>query len=197
MIANPHFETKGIGDVGTAASGAGGAVGSGLLTAGAIAGGPTNPVGLGLMIAGAATALGGALLHVFGVGVRNPYEDRDVKQLNDLADALAANLQGWQSGTKTTAEQQQRLAAFDYYFANLQQLCSDPGLGANWASGCINDRKPGGKYDWYAMYRTPIANDTASDSGSIIGSAAGLFGGSNILLVGGIALVLGLLISKD
>jgi hypothetical protein len=162
-----------------------------------IAGGPLTPIGLGLLIAGGLTTLGSGLLHVFGVGVRNPYEDRDVASLNALEVQLQQNLAAWQSGSKTTNEQQQRLAAFDYYFQQLAQLCSDPGLGLNWASGCINDRKPGGKYDWYAMYRTPIANDTPSDAGSLVGSVSGVFGGSNLVYIAGGALVLGLLMAGD
>ena len=189
---------SGMGDVNTVVTQTGGSVGGGLLTAGAIAGGPTNPVGLGLMIGGAATALGSALLGVFGVGKRNPYEDKDVKTLNDLESALQANLAGWQAGSKTASEQQQRLAAFDYYFGQLQNLCADPNLPSDWASGCIKDRSPGGKYDWYAMYRTPIANSTPSDSGTVSGALDTVVGSSGTMFIGiGLVLLGVVLVTKD
>ncbi len=193
MICN-----TGLGDVNTTVTQSGSTVGTGLLTAGAIAGGPTNPVGLGLMIAGGVTALGSAFLGIFGVGKRNPYEDKDVKTLNDLESALQANLSGWQSGTRTTAEQQQRLATFDYYFGQLQTLCSDPNLGTSWATGCIKDRSRGGKWDWYTMYRDPIANSTPSDANSITGMVTTSMGSSGTLYVGIGAALLGLvLIMKE
>lgn len=189
---------SGMGDVNTVATQTGGTVGGGLLTAGAIAGGPTNPVGLGLMIAGAATSVGSALLGVFGVGKRNPYEDKDVQTVNQLESALQANLAGWQSGSKTSAEQSQRLAAFDYYFSQLQNVCSDPNLPTDWASGCIKDRSQGGKYDWYAMYRNPIANDTPSDVNSATGVITSTFGSSGVVIIGAGLLLLGVvLLSKD
>lgn len=193
MLAH-HTDGKGIGDVGTTASGAGSAVGSGLLTAGAITGGPFTPVGMGLMIAGGAVVLGSMMLHVFGVGVRNPYEDKDVIKLNDLEVLLQQNLAGWNSGTKTILEQQQRLATFDYYINQLPMLCSDPGLGVNWATGCLHDREQGGKWDWYAMYRSPISNSVTSDKPSLVNSIAI---GGNGLYIGIGAVLVGMLLVKD
>lgn len=189
-----HTGGNGLGDTGTVASGTGSAVGSGLLTAGAITGGPFTPVGMGLMIAGGAVILGSMMLHVFGVGVRNPYEDKDVVKINDLEILLQQNVAGWNSGTKTVLEQQQRLAAFDYYFGQLAQVCNDPGLGVNWATGCIHDREQGGKWDWYAMYRTPISSAVTSDSPSMVNSLA--TGGSG-LYIGIGAVLAGLLLAKD
>jgi len=183
----------GMGDVGTTTTQVGGSVGSGLLTAGALTGGPATPWGMGLMIAGGVTMLGTSLLHAFGVGVRNPIEDRDVKTLNELEVLLQQNLQGWNAGSKTTAEQEQRVAYFDQVFAQLAQLCNDPGLGTEWASGCINDRKQGGKWDWYAMYRTPIASATPSDAGSI----SSLLGSVNPLYLGGAAILVAVLLAKE
>lgn len=193
MIAN-----QGMGDVGSTSTAIGGSIGTSLLTAGAIAGGPTNPIGIGLMVAGGVVMLGTSLLHVFGVGVRNPYEDKDVATLNQMEQQLQANVALWNSSPHTTEAQGQALAVADYYLGQqLPALCSDPGLGANWASGCINDRKRGGKWDWYAMYRDPIANSVVSDP--IGGSLISLIGGSgNLMFVGAGALVLGIMLAgKD
>ncbi len=189
-------QTKGLGDVNQIATGGGSAIGGGLFTAGAIAGGPTNPVGIGLMIAGAATMLGTALLGVFGVGKRNPFEDKDVQTLNQLQSDLQTNLDGWNSGTKTSTEQQQRIAIANSYLSQMGQLCSDPNLPTDWATGCIKDRVRGGKFDWYASYLDPIVNASPSDAGALT-SFSSLLGGNNILYLGGAAIVIGLLMAKD
>lgn len=191
MIVNKH--QCGLGDVNQVTVGAGTSVGGALLTAGAIAGGPTNPVGLALLVAGGVTMLTSTLLGVFGVGKRNPIEDRDVKTLNALEVQLQQNLSAF-NANPTTDNQTQALAIADQGLAQLVSLCSDPGLGTGWAEGCINDRKSGGKYDWVALYRTPIANTVPSDAGSL----TSLVGSGNVVYVAGAVALIGIALAiKD
>lgn len=80
--------------------------------------------------------------------------------VNDLEPLLRANADAFRNGPGTCQDQAAALAAFDSAMQWLQspQGCGNMQLGAP-GQACINDRLQGGKWDWYAMYRNPIAND--------------------------------------
>lgn len=81
--------------------------------------------------------------------------------VNDLEPLLRANANAYMSGPRTCADQAAALNAFDSAWQWLEstQACGNAQLETP-GQNCINDRAPGGKWDWTAMYRTPIANDT-------------------------------------
>jgi len=80
--------------------------------------------------------------------------------VDDLEPHLKANLKGYLEGPRTKTAQRQAIANFDAAWAYLtsQQGCGNPQLGppGEW---CIRDRARGGQWDWFAMYRDPIADD--------------------------------------
>lgn len=109
--------------------------------------------------------------------------------VNQLEPLLNANKNSYLAGPGTCADQAAALSAFDSAWAWLQstQACGNPQLGTP-GQNCINDRAPGGQWDWTAMYRTPITNDpravcvTAADA-SEQAAVANLFAkisGSNV-----------------
>lgn len=81
--------------------------------------------------------------------------------VNDLEPLLQQNVAAYMAGPGTCADQAAALSAFDSAWQWLQtsQACGNIQLGTA-GQNCINDRAPGGKWDWTAMYRTPIASDT-------------------------------------
>jgi hypothetical protein len=86
--------------------------------------------------------------------------------VNQLEPQLQRNLSAYRNGPRTRANQSAALANFDAAWAYLasSQACGSPDLG-NPGKACISDRARGGKWDWFRMYRDPIANDeSVSDS---------------------------------
>ena len=81
--------------------------------------------------------------------------------VNDLEPLLNANKNAYLAGPGTCVDQAAALSAFDSAMQWLQspQACGNPALGSA-GQNCINDRLPGGQWDWTAMYRTPIASDS-------------------------------------
>lgn len=82
------------------------------------------------------------------------------KIVDDLEPLLQRNLDGYLNGSRTKTAQRQAVANFDAAWNYLigpkgcgQEALGDPG---HW---CIDDRKAGGKWDWWKRYRSPIAND--------------------------------------
>ncbi len=80
--------------------------------------------------------------------------------VNDLEPLLNQNKNAYLAGPRTCADQAAALSAFDSAWQYLQspQECGSIQLGTA-GQNCINDRAPGGEWDWTAMYRNPIAND--------------------------------------
>ena len=122
--------------------------------------------------------------------------------VNEAEPFLVQNLQAWNSSAKTFADQAAASANFDAIWSEVVRACGDPTMGdpGRW---CIDDRKPGGKWDWFARYRDPIANDpnvvpNPTLTESILPSGiADMFsggGGGNLipLLLGGALLIGGL-----
>jgi hypothetical protein len=73
---------------------------------------------------------------------------------------LKANLAAYQAGPHTKTSQAVAAVNFDQVWTYLisAKACGDPGL-EDAGHNCIADRQRGGKFDWFAAYRDPIAND--------------------------------------
>lgn len=119
-----------------------------------------NPITAGISagVGLATTALGSWLSDKRATGQQ---KIASTSVVNDLEPLLRANANAYAAGPGTCQDQAAALAAFDSAMQWLQssQGCGNIQLGAP-GQACINDRMPGGKWDWYAMYRNPIANDT-------------------------------------
>ena len=97
----------------------------------------------------------------------------------------------------TLANQQGAISAFDQIWGQLISQCSQlAGPGTK----CINDRAPGGKFDWWRLYYDPIANYTfpsgsaVSSGGTSTSNTASVDSSSNMgnpLLLLGLALLVG------
>lgn len=81
--------------------------------------------------------------------------------VNELEPLLNKNKNAYLAGPGSCADQATALSAFDSAWQWLQsaQACGNPQLGAA-GQNCVGDRAPGGRWDWTAMYRDPIANDS-------------------------------------
>lgn len=84
--------------------------------------------------------------------------------VNELEPLLKQNLDAYQQGPHTKTSQAAALKNFDDAWAFLVSAdgCGTEALG-NPGKACIADRSPGGKWNWFAYYRDPIANDAAKD----------------------------------
>ncbi len=79
---------------------------------------------------------------------------------------LIQNLDAYNAGPHTLSSQQVALANFDNVWAQIIQACSNPAYGDP-GSHCISDRQrgtthvndQGQSFDWFKLYRDPIAND--------------------------------------
>lgn len=115
------------------------------------AGGP-----VGIAIGAGITAVQTALM--LFLGRKKPKQKiATTKIVDQIEPYLIANLQAWNESDKNIAEQQAALDTFDQSWNAVVVQCRDPNLGTpgHW---CIDDRKRGGKWDWFRRYRDPIAN---------------------------------------
>lgn len=119
------------------------------------------------------------------------------KIVDDAEPLVQRNLAAWQASNKTKSEQLQALQNFDQVWASIVAACNVSQLGQP-GQNCVNDRKPGGKVDWFAYYRDPIANDpdvrpdpTVTDEVGAAFSSLGLQSGGSIIpwLIGGFLLL--------
>lgn len=117
--------------------------------------------------------------------------------VNEIEPQFKANCDAYvNASVRTAAMQAQALANFD---AGWKILSSSQGCGASSLGGageaCIKDRNRGGKWDWFAYYRDPIANTPPNDSGAVAGAegaVSNLFGGFDLfpfLIIGGLLMV--------
>jgi len=84
-------------------------------------------------------------------------------QIVDEAEPLLAdNVAGYLSN-RTPEAQIQALGNFDYVWSQITSpsMCNNPQLGSA-GQRCISERVAGGKWDWFALYRNPIANTPPS-----------------------------------
>lgn len=136
---------------------------------------------------------------------------------NQAEAILGDNIRAYFGSPAPRSRSQQRaaLANFDAVWAQLQQLCSQAGLGPA-GQNCIGDRQrgackwrqtadspllaypgqpqPGECWNWFTGYRDPIANDTnvvddaelaMQGAGSQLSSAVASVGGVSSLLLAG------------
>lgn len=112
--------------------------------------------------------------------------------VNEIEPLLKQNLEGYLAGPRTRASQAQALKNFDDAWAWLTsaEACGNPDLGdpGRW---CIEDRQRGGKWDWFAMYRDPIANDPEVRDGTWP-ATAGVFDARLLIAAALIALAVAL-----
>lgn len=115
---------------------------------------------------------------IFWLNRKGPQQKVETTKIVDAAEPiLKQNLLVWNQSTKTRSIQLQMLANFDAVWARIVQLCSDSRYGDP-GHNCISDRQAGGKWDWFAYYRNPIADDPnvvadSSAGGAIVDSAVG------------------------
>jgi hypothetical protein len=72
-------------------------------------------------------------------------------KVNEIEPLLQENLARWRAG-QATAEQ--AIQTFDGLWAEVVDMCTRQGTPGR---ACIEDRQPGGKFDWFAAYRDPLA----------------------------------------
>ena len=114
----------------------------------AAAGGP-----IGLAVAGVTIALTALFSR------KKPGQKRATTEIVDSVEPMMQqNLAGYMSGPHTVSSQYQALQNFDAGWDYVVKSCgiAEMGTPGKW---CIDDRKPGGQWDWFARYRDPIAND--------------------------------------
>lgn len=106
---------------------------------------------------GAAVAVG---MKIFGWIQRRGQRKVAATQIVDEAERyLAENLQAYSSGSRTADEQTAAVENFNAVWSQVVRACSDPSLGDP-GRRCVDERKRGGQWDWFARYLDPIANDT-------------------------------------
>jgi hypothetical protein len=115
-----------------------------------------------------------ALLETMGVGAGCGNTCvRATAVVNQLEPYLKTNLANYmaQAIPRSASSQTTALKLFDAVWADVVTGCSDPSLG-NAGKACISDRQPGGKWDWFAYYRTPIAKDANVAAAPVLQTAA-------------------------
>jgi len=106
---------------------------------------------IGPIIAG----VGAALTALFAR--KRPRQKREATRIVDeLEPLLRQNRDAYLAGPRTPEAQAAALDNFDRAWAGLVAACNVPELGppGQW---CIQDRARGGKFDWFRLYRDPIA----------------------------------------
>jgi hypothetical protein len=165
-----QLATAGLATVQAAAS-------AGLLTLGAAAS--------AIPVAGAVIAVGTlifSLLH----NSRGLQQDAETTAAVNQGEALMKNnLAAWNGSNKSLATQAQALQNFDSAWQAIVNFCGQASEGSP-GQRCISERQRGGLYDYYALYRDPIANDP--DAGAVdraaaaadpVGALIGQTGGTN------------------
>lgn len=142
-----------------------------------------GPIGAGIAAVGMVVA---ALVANSGCG---PTCVLATHLVDNLEPQLRANRDAYLAGPRTQANQAAALANFDAAFAWLRsaQACGAAELG-NAGRRCIEDRDRGGKWDWYAYYRDPIANDPTVQQAAPL-FATGTADNSLLWLAGGLVLM--------
>lgn len=168
------------------------AIAGSLASSGLIAGSLAVPV-VGAAIAGIALAVE-AWIHR-----RGPVQKvQTTKIVNEAEPYLQQNLTAYLAGPRTVTNQQAALQTFDLIWQRVVDECSQAQFGEP-GQRCVSDRQRGSTkgYDWFALYRDPIANDTqvVADAPSLLsfGSSAGLtetVGTHPELLIGALLLAL-------
>lgn len=118
------------------------------------------------VIGAAVAAVTFGLSRIFRRGAQKRAATQIVDELEPL---LKQNLEGYLSGPRTVESQRQALQNFDaaWQYLTSSRGCGNPDLG-DAGRRCISERARGGRWDWWAAYRDPIANDTARSASQAI-----------------------------
>ena len=133
-----------------------------------------SAVGVAVPLVGAAiagvTLLVTALIKNSGCGVTCVETSQWANQAETV---LNQNLQAYLGlpCPRSQSSQQAAEANFNNIWNQLVASCSQSGTG-NAGVRCISDRQRGGKFDWFAGYYDPIANDTCVVSDAAFQAAA-------------------------
>lgn len=93
--------------------------------------------------------------------------------VNEIERQLAANRDGYLAlPVRYRSTQAAALRNFDEGWSLVVTNCSDAALGRA-GQACIEDRSPGGRWDWRSYYRDPIANDPDVQPDPTITSSVG------------------------
>ena len=111
---------------------------------------------VGTAIGAAVGAALGFLQSLFGSSTYHKEEAQATKVVNLIETEMHQNLARYQAGLHEYSQQQAALAYFDQLWAGIEEGCTDLGSPGQ---RCISERQRGGKYDYYAFSRDPIAND--------------------------------------
>lgn len=151
------------------------------------------PLPVAMLAIQAGTQLLTTLLGVFGVGKPDMTKITASNDANAIEAQMALLADTWDQIPHTASNQQKIVDAWYQLWNNLVQMCSDPSLG-NAGQNCINDRKRGGKWDWFAMHLDPIINTPLVSEVGVFGAASS---NSNLLLIGGLFLIGVIVISSS
>ena len=158
------------------------------LAPGALTGASLAVPVIGAAIAGVTLAVG---LWMNRMGPKQKvYTTRIVDEAEPL---LVQNLDAWRRSPKHRSEQAAALQNFDAVWAAVVASCDRPEMGAP-GQNCIRDRQRGSTkgYDWFALYRDPIANDPNVTADPVDAFLSGEWSGGQsvlpLLLIGGLAL---------
>ncbi|MBK7927073.1 MAG: hypothetical protein IPJ98_06100 [Bryobacterales bacterium] len=99
------------------------------------------------------------------------------KIVDQVEPLLEENLQGYLNGPRTRTAQEQAMQNFLAGWQFVVDHCNIPEMGDP-GQRCVSERTRGGKWDWFALYYDPIANDAGvkADPG-LTDQVSALFGG--------------------
>lgn len=159
-----------------------------VLAAPSIAGGAVTVGGSSSIAASvwgaAAVPVVGAIVAGVTIGLMALFNRKGPKQkvattqiVDSVEPMLADNRDGYLAGPRTRSSQAQALANFEAGWDYVVQNCGDVVMGDP-GKRCISERTRGGRWDWFALYRDPIANDAdVQPDPSIIDAVFGAPGG--------------------
>lgn len=194
----PQVMSYGLGSAGSSAvAGAGGTISSiGLVTA--------NPV---MIAVGGLVALGASIAGALHVGEGcGPTCIQATNIVNSAEPTFKMNVTAYQQGQ---IDQATALNNFNQMWLAIQQACG--GIPGTAGQNCVGDRQEGACkwkdasgqcWNWFTGYRDPLLQPSsvpyqgASTSG-ITSAISSIFGGSNILVIGGLLVGMGLLLASD
>jgi len=116
---------------------------------------------------------------------KGPKQKVATTEVVDTAEPLMAeNRDGYLSGPRTEESRLQAIENFKAIWQWVVDHCDIPEMGKP-GQNCVNERKPGGQWDWWAYYYDPIYNDLAASGASSVSTstrdtAAGTYGGTSV-----------------
>lgn len=185
-----YVRTSGLGGLGV--NWGGGATGSTtMIGTGAAVGSAFGPVGT--VIGAGAGAVIGFFKGLFSKSKTQIESEQGTQVVNTVEASMKLNLQQYNAGGHTAAEQSTALANYDYLWSQLVAGCNQVSPDRK---QCITDRQQGGRYDFFVTYRNPIANDPNVQTG-ILGSFGVSSGSEMVLMIGAGLLAVGLLLDSS